>query len=46
VDRGFSVFRIDGRCGGPPPWLDVQFITKGDAIEVGRQPAVDGDGSP
>jgi hypothetical protein len=46
VDRGFSVFRIDGRCGGPPPWLDVQFITKGDAIEMGRQPAVDGDGSP
>ncbi|MFM8493933.1 MAG: hypothetical protein ACKOEM_00205 [Planctomycetia bacterium] len=35
VDQGFSEFRIDGRCDSPPPWLDVQFITRGDAIRVG-----------
>lgn len=35
VDQGFSEFRIEGRCGTPPPWLDVQFITRGDAIRVG-----------
>jgi len=34
VDKGFSEFRIDGLCGGPPPWLDVQFITRGEAMAV------------
>ncbi len=34
VDRGFSEFRVDGRCSSPPPWLDVQFITRDDAIPV------------
>lgn len=36
VDTGFSDFRIDGRCGTSPPWLDVQFITRGNAIPVGN----------
>jgi len=36
VDQGFSEFRIDGTCGTPPPWLDVQFITRGEAIPVGK----------
>lgn len=35
VDKGFSEFRIEGRCGTPPPWLEVQFITRGDAMPVG-----------
>ena len=34
VDKGFSEFRIDGLCGGPPPWLDVQFITRSEAMAV------------
>lgn len=42
VDTGFSEFRIDGRCGTPPPWLDVQFITRGEAIPVGKCPALGG----
>jgi hypothetical protein len=36
VDKGFSEFRIDGRCGSPPPWLDLQFITRGDVMPVTR----------
>ena len=35
VDQGFAEFRIEGRCGTPPPWLDVQFISRGDAVQVG-----------
>ena len=34
VDKGFSEFWIDGECGNPPPWLDVQFIAKGDVIPL------------
>jgi hypothetical protein len=34
VDKGFSEFWIDAECGNPPPWLDVQFITKGETIPV------------
>ena len=32
VEEGFAEFRIDGRCGSPPPWLDVQFIVRGDVM--------------
>ena len=38
VDKGFSEFWIDGECATPPPWLDVQFITKGDTIKVANTP--------
>jgi hypothetical protein len=34
VDTGFSDFRIDGQCGSPPPWLDVQFITRGEVMPI------------
>ena len=34
VDKGFSEFGIDGECGNPPPWFDVQFITKGATIPM------------
>jgi hypothetical protein len=34
VDKGFSEFWIDGQSGNPPPWLDVQFITKGETMEI------------
>jgi hypothetical protein len=34
IDHGFSEFWIDGECAAPPPWFDVQFITKGDAIPL------------
>ncbi|NBS53323.1 MAG: hypothetical protein EBS96_12085 [Spartobacteria bacterium] len=34
VDKGFSEFWIDGECGNPPPWLDVQFIAKGAVIPL------------
>jgi hypothetical protein len=36
VDEGFSEFRIEGRCGESPPWLDVQFIVRGDVTPVTR----------
>jgi hypothetical protein len=34
VDKGFSEFWVDGQSGNPPPWLDVQFITKGETMEI------------
>ena len=34
VDKGFSEFGIDGECATPPPWFDVQFITKGETIKL------------
>ena len=37
VDKGLSEFWIDGECGNPPPWLDVQFITKGDVIPLKKK---------
>ena len=37
VGKGFSEFWIDGECGNPPPWLDVQFITKGDVIPLKKE---------
>jgi hypothetical protein len=40
VDTGFSEFRIEGRCGTPPPWLDVQFIAKGEAMPAGKCPTL------
>ena len=39
VDKGFSEFWIDGECGNPPPWLDVQFITKGEVTKIEITPA-------
>jgi hypothetical protein len=36
VDKGFSEFRIEGRCGESPPWLDVQFIVRGDVTPLTR----------
>jgi hypothetical protein len=39
VDKGFSEFGIDGECATPPPWFDVQFITKGETIKVENTPA-------
>jgi hypothetical protein len=38
VDKGFSEYWIDGECATPPPWLDVQFITKGETIKVENTP--------
>ena len=38
VDKGFSEFWIDGECGNPPPWLDVQFITKGETLKLPNAP--------
>ena len=39
VDKGFSEFWIDGECGNPPPWLDVQFITKGETLKLPNAPS-------
>jgi hypothetical protein len=33
VDKGFSEYWIDGESANPPPWFDVQFITKGETIK-------------
>jgi hypothetical protein len=33
VDNGFSEFWIDGDYAAPPPWFNVQFITKGETIK-------------
>ena len=33
VDSGFSEFWIDGEYATPPPWFNVQFITKGETIK-------------
>ena len=38
VDKGFSEYGIDGECGNPPPWLDVQFITKGETLKLPNAP--------
>ncbi len=38
VDKGFSAFRIDGHCGGPPAWLDVQCIARCEAMAVKNEP--------
>lgn len=35
VDKGFSEYWIEGECATPPPWFNVQFITKGETIEFG-----------
>ncbi len=34
VETGFSEFWIDGESSAPPPWLDVQFIGKGEVIKL------------
>ena len=34
VDKGFSDYWIDGETADPAPWLEVQFLTKGDVIPV------------
>ena len=34
VDKGFSEYWIDGQCANTAPWLNVQFITKGETIKV------------
>jgi hypothetical protein len=34
VDKGFSEYWIDGQCANPAPWLNVQFITKGETIKL------------
>ena len=34
VDKGFSEYWIDGESANPPPWFDVQFITKGETIKL------------
>lgn len=34
VDKGFSEFWIDGQSDNPPPWLDVQFISKGEVTPI------------
>jgi hypothetical protein len=39
VDKGFSEYWIDGECPDPMPWLDVQFITKGETIKLDAPPA-------
>ena len=33
VDKGFSEYWIEGQCANPPPWFNVQFITKGETIK-------------
>jgi len=33
VGKGFSEYWIDGESATPPPWFDVQFITKGETIK-------------
>ncbi len=38
VDKGFSEYGIDGECAAPPPWFDVQFITKGETIKLETNP--------
>lgn len=35
-----EIFAMDGQSGNPPPWLDVQFITKGETIEIKNQPLI------
>ena len=42
VEKGFSEYWIDGECGNPPPWLDLQFITKGEAVKLENVPATAG----
>jgi hypothetical protein len=32
VDKGFSEYWIEGETADPAPWLEVQFITKGNVI--------------
>jgi hypothetical protein len=39
VDKGFSEYWIDGECANPTPWLDVQFLTKGEILKVPNTPA-------
>mgnify|MGYP000571866001 CR=1 FL=1 len=39
VDKGFSEFWIEGRCANPPPWFNVQFITKGEVTKIENMPA-------
>jgi hypothetical protein len=34
IDKGTSEFWINGESATPPPWFDVQFITKGEAIAI------------
>jgi hypothetical protein len=34
VETGFSEFWIDGEGSAPPPWLDVQFIAKGEVTKL------------
>ena len=38
VDKGFSEYWIEGECATPPPWLDVQFITKGETVKLENAP--------
>ena len=40
VDTGFSEYWIEGKCANPPPWFNVQFLTKGETIPF--DPAGDG----
>jgi len=39
MNKGFSEFWIDGASGNPPPWLDLQFITKGEDTKIEKTPA-------
>jgi len=34
VDKGFSEYWIEGECAAPPPWFNVQFITKGNTTKL------------
>ncbi len=34
VDEGISDYWIDGESATPPPWFDVQFITKGETVTL------------
>jgi hypothetical protein len=34
VDKGFSEYWIEGETADPAPWLEVQFITKGETTKI------------
>jgi len=38
VDKGFNEYWIDGESATSEPWLDVQFITKGETVKLENTP--------